>query len=186
MHVTLVGAPSVAVHPVAVYVASLAIAVTRRKGCDASHTQPAHVCAVVPFSPYPYKLSPTPPLSFLQTPYQLSPDPPLLFSIQLPTFSNLPLFSIPPPSFLQPLHPLPSPPQLTSIPTSLRGAGCDDDAPSPRAHHLYTCSLCPVLVQLAPCPCPFSAQHIHQSFLHPYAMQCKFYLRWWWLLKVLI
>ena len=36
LHVTFVGALSVAVHPVAVNVASLAIVVTLRKGCDAS------------------------------------------------------------------------------------------------------------------------------------------------------
>ena len=36
MHATLVGIPIVAVHPVAVNVAYLAIVVTRRKGCYAS------------------------------------------------------------------------------------------------------------------------------------------------------
>ena len=54
------------------------------------------------------------------------------------------------PSFLQPQHTH----ALTTASTSMRDAGYDDEAPSPRVYHLCTCSSCPIPVQLAPCPCP--------------------------------
>ena len=89
------------------------------------------------------------------------------------------------PSFLQPPHTH----ALTTASTSMRDAVYDDEAPSPllaaRLPFMYL-----LLVSHSGAarslPLPFSAQHIHQSFFHPHAMQCKCYLRWWWLLKVLI
>ena len=49
--------------------------------------------------------------------------------------------------------------------------------PPPHADHAQTCS------SGAACSYPFP--HIHHSVLHPYAMPCNCYLRWWWLLEVL-